>query len=1024
MSTSEGRSSSPPLIPKTRPFCVDDIDTMAGRERFFSVPSIVDTGGAGDDDNNSNKVRTYSNYSSDDSAFGGFGTGSGRNNNSSSNNIVQPVSPTPTHESIEDEEIRFAKEMALAIAKNPNMTPDQLRELQQNRTKQRVTVEAVSTPAPVAVAVAVATTPTSAGKPMKSIRASLKKASMKAVSAVVPGGVIPKGSSNSARASSSPLAATSPVSSAAGPGSATASGSTTPLPMMPSTNASTRSINGGANNNNPRPSARLGDFLDSQKETSISTGSGGVPPSMTDCDRSNVSYTGGGTSVATNPSGQIRLTGIVWKRRSGLGKYSTSAAWERRRVVLQGTRLLYYKTLVDTKEDESNVGDNDDGGYGEDDGGGEVGGATAATAAAAVGAWLGMRTTTTAGMGGGGGGGSKGSARGYLDLLKEQSSVSASYGHTGAPTPFAISIKVMSQTKWKLCFDTQDELMEWLAAMTDVVVQGSVDTYNAQILEANDPRSVLGASGLVNVSEPPKIGHAGTKTGAGGHRLWSTCHYRVQSDNYPEENVLEEMIAEGELEDDDESDTDGDNCSSNNNVGADRGLDTMVFGTGEVELSMADPSAVPKDVWGVPADQLFHVVVLLNLALCLARASAVSVDMFWHLITFTNIALLGVLSKEKVEGIVTTSSKVDSGFALKSGQRRSSRLSLPPSSAAAKSVKDVTQKASITSAAPDKSTSIATVQVGNVKPVAGSTGMRIENPTDLPVNKDGVIFAGWRTADPSIMQIRSLGYKKTKAKVASPGQLYKCIDLDIFESQTRHPDMASRVTLPKVVFNDKGPKTWNAPDLFVITIAIPTDTPKLYGPTENGGGYTISIYFAMEQDTRDILKRVTADGYNPADEKKSGDANNSKVNAVRLLEEWCRRAPTDDAFMARFKVLPNAQNLKEIGLPSWISKYNGKPFLIKRPGQTGFLYRHPEKSVVEFDISLHPFPYLAKQGICYMKDAYFKKVLVTFGFLIEGRADDELPECLIGLFQLCYPDPIHAIQGDDFFSGKSPSSKL
>jgi hypothetical protein len=35
-----------------------------------------------------------------------------------------------------------------------------------------------------------------------------------------------------------------------------------------------------------------------------------------------------------------------------------------------------------------------------------------------------------------------------------------------------------------------------------------------------------------------------------------------------------------------------------------------------------------------------------------------------------------------------------------------------------------------------------------------------------------------------------------------------------------------------------------------------------------------------------------------------------------------------------------------------------------------------------------------------MKDTFFKKVLVTFGFLIEGRSDDELPECLIGLFQL------------------------
>jgi hypothetical protein len=53
------------------------------------------------------------------------------------------------------------------------------------------------------------------------------------------------------------------------------------------------------------------------------------------------------------------------------------------------------------------------------------------------------------------------SARGDIDLLKEQASISASYGHSGAPTPFALSIKVLSQTKWKLCFDSHQELVRY-----------------------------------------------------------------------------------------------------------------------------------------------------------------------------------------------------------------------------------------------------------------------------------------------------------------------------------------------------------------------------------------------------------------------------------------------------------------------------------------------------------------------------------------------------------------------------------
>jgi len=174
-----------------------------------------------------------------------------------------------------------------------------------------------------------------------------------------------------------------------------------------------------------------------------------------------------------------------------------------------------------------------------------------------------------------------------------------------------------------------------------------------------------------------------------------------------------------------------------------------------------------------------------------------------------------------------------------------------------------------------------------------------------------------------------------------------------------------------------------------VSIALPTDPPKFGKSSSDGGGYTVTMYFRMHQDTREILRRVTADDYDDSTENVD-DPQKSKVNAVRLMEEWCRRAPTDPAYQARFKVVPNAHNLKEIGMPSWISKYNGKPFLVKRAGETGFLYSHPEISCMEFDVSLHPFPYLAKQGICYMKDSFFKKILVSFGFCIEGRTDDEV----------------------------------
>jgi len=110
-------------------------------------------------------------------------------------------------------------------------------------------------------------------------------------------------------------------------------------------------------------------------------------------------------------------------------------------------------------------------------------------------------------------------------------------------------------------------------------------------------------------------------------------------------------------------------------------------------------------------------------------------------------------------------------------------------------------------------------------------------------------------------------------------------------------------------------------------------------------------------------------------------------------------------------------------MPGYILKYNGKPVLIKRAGVTGFLFDHPELNAMGFDISLHPFPYLAKQATAYMAETYFKKMIASFAFVIEGRSDDELPEVLIGQgAQICYPDPALAIKAGDWFTGQSPTS--
>jgi hypothetical protein len=969
-----------------------------------------------EDENITNKGRSYSLDTDDDSAMGDNDNNNNKNElKSAATASASATTPTASNnaaasfltiDSDDDEELRVAKEMAMAIAQNPNLTPSEIKELA-NSTKNRISISNNSSTSTSRAGKS--TTGSTKSPLLKSMSKSFKSGSGKVVKGIFKSSS--KKSTPPSSSSSSGVTITTTSTTAVSDAPFTLGSTDTPAAAPAALSTSASSV---THTKQPQTTGKLGAFLETSNASSNS-------------HNSNYSGEDQDTLVTHSPSSNVRITGIVWKRRSGLGKYSVSAAWERRRIVLNGPKLMYYRTNADTNDEDASVDETMD----EPEPPTPETTTTTTTSAssattmlestAAKGkSWL-EQSFKTAALSTSSAVTTKKSARGYLDLVKDNASVGASFGHSGSPTPFALSIKILAQTKWKLCFDTQAELMHWLAALTDVIVQGSVDSYNAQILTANDPsNTIMGEFGYISyghqggqgqLSEPPMIASSGSKEGAGGHRLWVTGDYNIKSEDYPE--PLED-ISEGELLEEQEQE-----------VVSDDDEDATVTATTRAPPPTTttddddSPEGGGKDVWAIPANAIWIWGILWNVAIVLSRSSGTTVDQFWYLLTFTNICLFGVLTKEKVGrtaaggaagSATTTSVHKPSVVVTRKMTRRLSSAAGYSSSGDDQLEPHHNKKGAALPKQPSEK---------DFRPVAGTTSMRIENPQDLPV-KNGHVFAGWRYADPATMPIRGHKYKTNKLKVPSPGEMYKCIHVDIFEARSRFPDMASRVVLPKVEFkNDVGPKTWNAPDIFVVSIAVPTDPPKLYSSSENGGGYTIAMYFTMHQDTREILKRVTADGYNPKSETSN---DKSKVNAVRLLEEWCRRAPTDDAFAARFKVLPNAQNLKEIGMPAWISKYNGKPFLIKRPGQTGFLYRHPEKSCIEFDISLHPFPYLAKQGICFMKDTYFKKVLVTFGFLIEGRAEDELPECLIGLTQLCYPDPIHAIKGEDFMAGKSPRS--
>ena len=127
--------------------------------------------------------------------------------------------------------------------------------------------------------------------------------------------------------------------------------------------------------------------------------------------------------------------------------------------------------------------------------------------------------------------------------------------------------------------------------------------------------------------------------------------------------------------------------------------------------------------------------------------------------------------------------------------------------------------------------------------------------------------------------------------------------------------------------------------------------------------------------------------------------------SLKLLKRWCSIAPEEPFAerkeFGRFKVLAQVRNIDDVSIPSFAKRYNGKPALIRK---TGMLYRcGPSGSYLNMDINVHAFGYMARSGLqSIFRD--FQDFILSVGFTVESRSDDELPECILGCFDLNHVD--------------------
>mmetsp|Transcript_3082 Transcript_3082/g.6782 ORF Transcript_3082/g.6782 Transcript_3082/m.6782 type:complete len:1092 (+) Transcript_3082:110-3385(+) len=654
-----------------------------------------------------------------------------------------------------------------------------------------------------------------------------------------------------------------------------------------------------------------------------------------------------------------RLSAVLWKRRSGFGKHSTTKAWEKRRVELRGTKLMYYQSPEEEQAARSTAATPRDGAGESEHVASSVtpGNLSQSTntpndsvhappslqkrvslfeqAAQAAEQRIQTAKDELSRMAVAAGIEKPPSAdtpRGILDISKERATVAASLGHSGSPTPFCISIKTRGQTTYKFCFDNHSIMMEWLAALTDVVVQSSLDIVN-------------------------------TETG----KNWEMENYCLErrSDKRSENGVVDSPVLERK-----NSSASMLKAAFDDNIASVTGHDATSVGSDQNE-------------WTLSGNNLYAALAMTNTALVLARSSSTSIDRYWMMLVLTNFGIWQLCTRPKV-----------------SRRQQAKRLS--------------------SSEIGESSTSPKLL----FKPIAGKSTIKVATVNEPALNKDGDQFPAWVPMQSSGLEVRSHGYLASKTKISAPADLYECIGTDCFASNARIPDIAPRVVLPDVQFSvGDSPKTWKSPDIMVISVSIPTEAPSFGKSTDDGQGTTMVGYFKMKEETRAILRRITAADYDASTDTADDELDVQKriTNGVRLWERYCKQAPNDPEFQARFKLVPHA-NLVELGCPAYIAKYNGKPVLIKRNQVTGFFTDYPALNAMEFDISLHPFPYLFKQATSYLKENYFDKAVVTFGFVVEGRCDDELPEVMIGAMRVCYPSPKYIVSGEKFFAGTSKTS--
>jgi len=242
----------------------------------------------------------------------------------------------------------------------------------------------------------------------------------------------------------------------------------------------------------------------------------------------------------------------------------------------------------------------------------------------------------------------------------------------------------------------------------------------------------------------------------------------------------------------------------------------------------------------------------------------------------------------------------------------------------------------------------------------------------------------WEPGDHQRFRLRvGPNYKKYGRKEPSGPVLLELLEVDLFKSSALVHNLGEFIALPEP--RVPVPEGSAVPPIFVVHGSLPFEAPSMLG-NSNGPTLNAVFYFGLREETQQALASLE-----------------TAPKAVQLLETFCRSAHADPSVFNRFKCIGMLRNYEEVGMPSIMKGYNGKPVLIRNrsavKGGSGVMDQQQDSIIMHVNVRL--WPLLARTGLHTLFGASAKCDL-DVGFTIEGRADDELPEVLLGAVHIAH----------------------